>query len=655
MPDDIQTQLPDNVLDFFSDVEAVRFAERFVKSYGLTEEDVPGVMNLAEDVVYGDVALDKLPSEIVERFHVDAAKSKQAAIEIANARLLPIKESVPGIAQQIRAWGGDVKLEALSESAPLTPELFVQTSLRDILEEMPAHLQGRFAHILELYVSKHSDRALTADIMTRSEKVAGLEFEPEDAKRVLDYVDEKMKGVKIEEEKERRKEEKNIIETKPVAVVKPKKTIEKAEGAEKVEKADGMEKAMGKTELSVGVPLVGTHATASEIPVGTGRDLSVVTDIPLPVKMVLPVPVKPNMQMRERSLAPLGMTHETQKEDAHEIEQVKTVKQVAMETPIAAPATLDEMVGQICSLEPMQLPDGTLADRCKQIVESRFHEVRTASDTQKQLERSVEAGGLGVSGRKLADMTQAIENAFDVFMKHATEKVAQDKMAYLEKQQAEQLQKQTLSEKEEKMMTKRYVELTGKMPDTHVTPVAPSSARVSAGVSQSEVLATKEQNINTDKVRNVIEATKKQVQDLSPSLSLPAGRQGSERRGGLEQSGRPSVQDVKFVKRLSGPIDELGGMTLVDFRRMAKNADQAVEKMSELVRLVEEQGYDKHVEAVRSWQSSPLYQQYLAIARAAMQEGKPLEETRSILAKTSDTLTKEELAAILKLNSELRF
>jgi hypothetical protein len=38
-----------------------------------------------------------------------------------------------------------------------------------------------------------------------------------------------------------------------------------------------------------------------------------------------------------------------------------------------------------------------------------------------------------------------------------------------------------------------------------------------------------------------------------------------------------------------------------------------------------------------------------------MQEGKPLEEMRMLLSKTAETLTKEELAVILKLNNELRF
>ena len=642
MTDSIQTELPDNVLDFFSDVEAVRFAERFVKSYGLSDDEVPSVMNLAEDVVYGDVAIENLPNEIVERFGVDPSKSKQAAIEMAEARLLPIKESVPGVAQQIRAWGGEVELEALPESASLTPELFVRTSLHELVEEMPDYLQARFIHMLEMYVSGHSDRALVGSMMMRSEKVAGLEFEEEDVHRVLDYVDEKMKGKFIAENA-------SIVSVgarpAPPAVVtyavEPKtenvvvassvpSPMPEPAPAKLIEKIDLVDFPQKPVTVSPVIPVTPIAQPVVSAPL---------SEVPKPiVSAQVPQPEK-------KPLVPLGMTQEAQAHDAHEIAQVTTAKQVAIETPISAPATIEQMVGQICALEPMQLPDGTLADRCKQIVESRFREVRTASDTQQLLERSVETGGLGVSGRKLADMMQAIEKAFDVFAKHAAEKVAQDKMDYLAKQQAQAAEKQTLSDKEEKMMTKRYVELTGKMPDAHVTPVAPSTARTSAAMTQDAALATKEQNIDTAKVRGVIEATKQERDPLQ--LPLVKGE-------GLGQA-RPSVQDVKFVKRLSGPIDELSALSLVDFRRMAKTVDQAIERVSDLVHLVEEQGYEKHVEAVRAWQSSPLYQQYLVIARGAMQEGKPLEEMRSTLEKTTETLTKEELAAILKLNNALRF
>lgn len=599
--------LTDNILDFISDFESVEFAKEFVKKNGLKDDDVSRVMNLAVDVVYGTVAVDTLPAEMTSRFGIDATKSKQAALELAEARLLPIQEVIPGVAQQVKVWGGELKVSQSSESTPLSPDVFVQTSLQDVVKEMPVHLQGRLSHILELYVSKHSDRALVMDMLTRSEKVGGVAFGKEDAEGLLAYTDEKMKGKVIG-------------------------------GSEMSERSEMAEKKM-ETVAVVGVPLVGTHVTETEK-----------LQIPQPQPQTQPptstptekLQPQPNSSLRRGEGTP-PITEKSVHDDAAEIEQVKIIKQSVMETPKHEPMTIEEMVGEICTLEPMQLPDGTLVDRCKQIIESRLREVRTASDTQKQIERSVETGGLGISGRKLADMTQTIEQAFDRLQQHASEKVAQEKVAYLEKKQAQETAKQTTAEKEEKMMTKRYVELTGKMPDAHVSPAAPSSARVSGAVSKDVAMDQRTQSIDTAKVRTVIEATKKET-DVRP---LPTSSQG--------KGARPEMQDVKFVKRLSGPIDELRSVSLIDFRRMAKTPELAMEKMVSLVHLVEDQGYDKRVEAIRAWQSSPLYQQYLTIARNAMQEGKPLEEMRSAVAKSGETLSKEELAAILKLNGELRF
>ncbi|MEK7452594.1 MAG: hypothetical protein AAB664_04600, partial [Patescibacteria group bacterium] len=108
--------------------------------------------------------------------------------------------------------------------------------------------------------------------------------------------------------------------------------------------------------------------------------------------------------------------------------------------------------------------------------------------------------------------------------------------------------------------------------------------------------------------------------------------------------------------RLSGPIEELQAMTLTDFRRLAKDPMIASEKLKDQVDLVEDQGYEKKVEAIRAWQSSPLYQMYLKIARTSMQEGIPLEEARRAQEKSGElVLSKEELSAILQLNSLLRF
>ena len=296
------------------------------------------------------------------------------------------------------------------------------------------------------------------------------------------------------------------------------------------------------------------------------------------------------------------------------------------------------MIETTCKLPSMQFTDELLLERCRQIVGARLRDVRNASDTQKLLERSVDAGGLGVSGRKLADMMQVIEQTVDRLAAQSIQKVEEDRREIVASKQVRVEEEKMLAEKEQKMLTKRYVELTGKMPLDHIDSVSPTLSRVSAAVSVADTLQSREQKIDTAKVRSVIEETKKE-KEITP---VPAVR--------------PTVADVQFVRRLSGPIDELHAMTLTDFRRLAKDTTSCTERVKDQVDLVGDQGFEKRVEAIRAWQASPMYQMYLSIGSTAMEEGKPLEAIRAEMEKAGGlVLTKEELAAMLKLNSELRF
>ncbi len=602
--------LTDDVLDFLSGVAAVEFAQKFVKKYKLSDASVGAIMNLAEDVTRSDIALEQLPAELMKQFKLSEAVSKQAAIEMAEERLLPVQQVIGDVRGQIQKWGGDLSMIPEAQAKTVSPESFTHSFVLSLPGDMPSHLESRLEHFLLSYLIKHSNRAEIVEDMMRAEKVGGLAFEEKDAGSLLDYFDEKKANVKFEKE-------------------------------------------IG------GVSLVGDgrDRPAQSVPNKIVKPIELLAIDPSPVKISPPLQggdkgvVVPSSVPREEKREILPVVRMTQKPDAFsetdekEIEEIKVQKQSALEKPLNTPATIEDMVANVCSIDSMRFTDQKLGDRCKQIVESRLREVRTASDTQNLLERSVEAGGLGVTGRKLSDMMQSIERGVDEFQTVFAKKVENERKEFVEGQVTRDLAKQSLAEKEEKAMTKRYVEMTGKIPDAHIQAASPSGSRVSGAVSAGQALQAREEKIDTAKVRSAIESAKP---------SLPPPLQGGV--GGGHAVARPDMSDVRFIKRLSGPIDELRSMSLIDFRRLSNNTTDAAEKIKGQVDLVENQGYEKKVEAIRAWQSSPLYQMYLKIARAAMQEGVPLEEARLAQEKTSESLlTKEELSAILKLNSELRF
>ncbi len=306
-------------------------------------------------------------------------------------------------------------------------------------------------------------------------------------------------------------------------------------------------------------------------------------------------------------------------------------------TKTFAPNTdVEQMISTICSDTFLSSVDPTLHNRCKQIVESRVRDVRDGDQTRGKLEAAVSAGGLGVMGRALADMMQTIEQAVDVVKKQNAEKNTRT----LQSKQEQKLVIATLTEdlkkKEEQVLSKRYVQMTGKMPTESVAPVAPSLARTSAAISVSDQMQKQEQKIDPEKVRKVIEASTQKIPVTRPALDP-----------------KPRVQDVHSSKRLSGPVDELQAMTLTDFRRLSSEPAQAAQRIHDMIDLLEEQGYGKRVAGIHAFRTSALEQLYLSITQDALLGGKGVDDI--LATESAQGMKKAEYQALMKLNEVIRF
>lgn len=297
------------------------------------------------------------------------------------------------------------------------------------------------------------------------------------------------------------------------------------------------------------------------------------------------------------------------------------------------PLDIPGIVKEICGNPAFQFTDPQLQERCVKLIESRVRDVRTPEQTRAQLEKTIDKGGLGVTGRRLSDMLATIEGRVAAYQGN----LAQEQQRKRIEKQSRLPDKAALAKKEEALLTKKYVELTGKVPDTHVAPAAPCVSRTSVAISAHHEQLVREGKIDAGKVKQV-------VQDAQHSAAASRVRTTA------------SMQEVTFEKRLSGPVDELRSLTLTDFRRLSKDSFAAATKIKDKVESLEDQGYDKKVEAVQAWRSSPLNQMYVAITRDAVLLGVSVVE---ILDKKrtagEDLLTDEELKAVMKLNAELRF
>lgn len=121
-------------------------------------------------------------------------------------------------------------------------------------------------------------------------------------------------------------------------------------------------------------------------------------------------------------------------------------------------------------------------------------------------------------------------------------------------------------------------------------------------------------------------------------------------------SPRPVMHDIKPMPKVMGPIEELQFLDLVNFRRLGSDSGEAVNKIFAKIKLLEKDGYDRMVLGVKAWRQSPVNHLYLRLGQEAIAKGQPIKEILAAKKKAGvDSLSPEEISAIISLNSKLIF
>ncbi len=549
---------------------------------------------LGSSVVLGfEKGIVTLPDLIEKDLGVDKKIAEELAYQVATKVLFPVRDDVVGYAQAVKAWNDNVDIKQDED----TPEEIAKMVVSEMVGKGDEHLQKRLVHDLEDYASKEVDAEKTLALLTKDTQIGGVGFNEEDSKELIAAVDKKVASIVVPEPK----------------VEVPVKRLSRAERLQR----DPVAKPEAKTEV------VKVKVPNKRLPRGER----------LKREPVQGVEVKAELERKPKIEA-------FHTDDEKEVAEVAVKKQEAITVKQASPSSIEELVDQICGNPALKFKDKVLMDRCKKVVETRIRNVRTAQQTRSHIEQSVDKGGLGVSGRALADMLEAIEGHVGVYEDMLEEKALKDKTEHIEKRIAKRKEKQGFDTKQEKVLSDRHASITGKVSKDVVKPVAPSGARTSAAVSHEDSLTQQTRRVDKEKLNS---ATKNAELDQIKENPKPI-------------ASKPVVKDVQSKKRLAGPVEELRYMTLTDFRRLSKDPNQAITKIMDSVELVQDQGYHKKVEAIKAWQASPVNQIYVSLTQRAIFESSPLEELRSSYdADKTKMLTKEELAAVIKLNTELRF
>ncbi|MBD3311670.1 MAG: hypothetical protein GF349_04250 [Candidatus Magasanikbacteria bacterium] len=117
---------------------------------------------------------------------------------------------------------------------------------------------------------------------------------------------------------------------------------------------------------------------------------------------------------------------------------------------------------------------------------------------------------------------------------------------------------------------------------------------------------------------------------------------------------KPTMRDIEApatAKTTMGPVEEIRSFNLMDFRRLAKDANKSAELLHDKLAVLKEESFLLYMDAVQAWFESPLYRSYQSVIRGSLKEGKTIEQ---ILAEgKEENINSSEFNAIVGLNSKL--
>ncbi|MFA6428634.1 MAG: hypothetical protein WCW02_03800 [Candidatus Buchananbacteria bacterium] len=168
----------------------------------------------------------------------------------------------------------------------------------------------------------------------------------------------------------------------------------------------------------------------------------------------------------------------------------------------------------------------------------------------------------------------------------------------------------------------------------------------------SETLATSDQVAETDQL---MQAKRMATVNANPRPGQPQAPSGFKKSADLLPQ-KPVIEDIKYAKKLVGPVEELAGFDLIDFRRLNPDPEQARQKIRGKIELLSTEGIAKKVAGIKAWQSSPVNQLYLQIIQQALLASQALSEAISLRQQNNQpTLTLAEFQALAELNKQLKY
>lgn len=328
-------------------------------------------------------------------------------------------------------------------------------------------------------------------------------------------------------------------------------------------------------------------------------------------------------------------------------------------------------------------PDEYLSKRLRNVISSRLRDVRSQMELKQLLMRDTKVGGLGLKPDEAEGLAKQVEAAYEEF--HGI--IAQEEKGKIQGQLEEQKRKVEERRKQEAEEHARWFEekiRARKTGEAQKTQVFQDLRRVMGGqttpIDMPHPVDAKEQRMETAKFGPLVPtppgAIQKPImneQGMGPGKRSPASElaprntpmQATPLRvspatiklAEASTSSRPSLDGMSYAgPQLVGLVGELKRLTVAEFRRMAKDPQEAAAKIRQKVEILGQESFEKRVEGVRAFQESPLQGAYMSLVGESFKTMRPVAALADEKRKAGgDSLSSDEIAAIVSLNGTLHF
>jgi hypothetical protein len=584
------------VSQFLTSGKSIPQLEAMQERYRLPVNRADEYLTLCRAVMDGDIELSHMPEMIAEAFGVDGEVAKKIACDVAGIRLLPLENYIAGVGEQIVKWGGKVAdyTDLRVGKEKITADRFAGNLTESLeLPLQPVHIK-RLGFLVKSYFTGEKTREATMTFFARPVNIGGLGLPLEDAKMLIESVDE---------------------------------------SKELVEFVDDVNEETFKDEDEEEVGGVGDVGEDEEV-IDEKVEVPVITNLPevaLSMEVSTTTPVMPEVILAAPEV-------DTDKQDIVKQAQVSAKKDIAND---GNSERLKAAVDKAVVVATTTLTEKRLAKKdFAAVAEKAIRGVREEMQT-----RSLFLKDYGLDEAAIDKLMVAIADGKKFYDGARVELSLISRLRPTLSVGGEGVVKSVVPTAAE-VMDKRFAEVTKTLPKASIKPVL-DEARVSAARSKEDEVAGQAAKIDQAKLEVAAEKSKPVMAKTSLTVgSVPPPLPGEP----------ATMNDVKFTSRLVGPVDELGTMLPADFRRLSSDPVEATRKIEDLLAALQTTAYEERIRGIQAWRNSPVCRLYAAMAGEALQAGIALAEVATKRRnKGEESLSPAEIKAIGSLNAKMRF